>query len=229
MHGIKERFRRWKLQRKSPDDIFTRYWRVNKWGDRDSRSGKGSNLAATQALRERLPDFIAHLGIEGFLDLPCGDCFWISQVDLGVGHYTGGDIVAPLIEENRRRHARPGVSFEVIDLIKGPIPRHDLIFTRDCLVHLSTPHLMAAIRNMKASGSTWLLTTTYPGRGANEEIETGQWRALDLTRPPFDFPPPSAVLPEGQEHVRGQGLAKSLGLWRISDLPDYPSRDEAPE
>lgn len=221
MTGLRDRLRRWKLRRKTPSEIFTRYWRHNKWGDSDSRSGKGSNLAATETLRQQLPGFIAPLGIRSFLDLPCGDWFWMAHVDLGVAHYTGGDIVAPLIEENRRRHARPGVSFEVIDLIQGPIPQHDLVFTRDCLVHLSTPHLMAAIRNIKASGATWLLTTTYPGLGTNDEIETGQWRSLDLVRPPFNFPPPAALLAEGQEQERGQGPKKSLGLWRVTDLPDF--------
>lgn len=223
MTGLRDRIRRWKLRRRTPAEIFTRYWRNNKWGDADSRSGKGSNLVATEELRRQLPAFLADRGISTLLDLPCGDHFWMSRVDLGGIAYTGGDIVAPLIEENRRRYARPGVAFQVIDLITGPIPRHDLIFTRDCLVHLSTAHLMAAIRNIKASGSDWLLTTTYPGLGTNDEIETGQWRSLDLVKPPFAFPPPVDLLAEGQEQERGQGPKKSLGLWRVADLPDFPA------
>ena len=68
MTGLRDRLRRWKLRRKTPSEIFTRYWHRNKWGDSDSRSGKGSNLAATETLRQQLPGFIAPLGIRSFLD-----------------------------------------------------------------------------------------------------------------------------------------------------------------
>ena len=218
---IKEKLRRWKLSGRAPGDVFTAYWRNNKWGDPESKSGRGSNLEATQALRPQLPPLMARLGVRSFLDLPCGDYYWMKHVDLGVARYTGGDIVAPLIAENRARYARDGVDFQVIDLIAGPIPRHDLIFTRDCLVHLSTAHVQAALRNIKASGSEWLLTTHYPGLGGNEEIATGQWRAIDLQAAPFGLPAPVETIVEGQEQVRGQMPGKTLGLWRVADLPDF--------
>ena len=221
MGRIKEAIRKWKLKGRSPADVFTGYYRNNKWGDEESRSGKGSNLVATEELRRTLPGFIADLGLKSFLDLPCGDYFWMSRVELGVPRYTGGDIVPDLIAENRKLYARDGVAFEVLDLIKGPLPRHDLVFCRDCLVHLSTDHVQAALGNIKASGAEWLLTTTYPGRGLNEEISTGQWRAVDLEKPPFSLPAPERLLAEGQEAEKGQGPKKSLGLWRVRDLPDF--------
>lgn len=221
MGRIKEAIRKWKLARKSPSDVFGKYYRSNKWGDEESRSGKGSNMGATQELRQLLPPLVAELGIQSFLDLPCGDYYWMAQTDLGVAQYTGGDIVPEMIEANRKAHGRDGVDFAVIDLIQGPIPRHDLIFTRDCLVHLGTDHVRAALRNIKASGSTWLLTTTYPGTGTNDEISTGQWRSVDLQKPPFDLPAPERMIAEGMEHERGQGPNKMLGLWRVADLPEF--------
>lgn len=219
MGRIKEAIRRWKLAGKAPSDVFTRYYHTNKWGDEESRSGKGSNLAATEELRSSLPALVAELGVESFLDLPCGDYHWMARTDLCVAQYTGGDIVPDLIADNRERYAKEGVCFEVIDLIEGPIPKHDLVFVRDCLVHLSSAHVIAALRNIKASGATWLLTTTYPGTGTNEEISTGQWRTVDLERPPFALPKPERLIEEGQEHVKGQMPNKMLGLWRVADLP----------
>lgn len=218
---FKEAIRKWKLGRKAPRDVFSGYYKTNKWGDDESRSGKGSNLAATEGVRALLPPLLSELNIQSMLDLPCGDYHWMRHVDLGIESYTGGDIVEDMIAENARQHARDGVAFQVIDLIEGPIPTHDLIFTRDCLVHLSSDHVKAAIRNIKASGSTWLLTTTFPDRGQNDEISTGQWRLIDLQKPPFDLPQPHKLIPEGNEHVRGQGKNKMLGLWRVSDLPDF--------
>lgn len=219
MGRIKEAIRRWKLRGRRPADVFADYYRENKWGDSDSRSGKGSNLIATQELRRLLPPFLAKLQIHSMLDLPCGDYFWMSQVDLGVPVYTGGDIVPELIAANRAAYGRAGVSFDVLDLIEGPLPRHDLVFCRDCLVHLSTDHIRAALRNIRASGAEWLLTTTYPGRGLNEDISTGQWRAIDLEKHPFSLGPPAQLLAEGMEAEKGQGPKKSLGLWRVADLP----------
>ena len=44
---------------------------------------------------------------------------------------------------------------------------------------------------MARSGIPYLLTTTFPGAAANEEIVTGDWRVLNLEAPPFGLPPPS--------------------------------------
>ena len=68
MGRIKDAIRRWKLGRKTPDQVFSSYYRSNKWGDGDSRSGKGSNLESTSELREKLPALVKELGIESFLD-----------------------------------------------------------------------------------------------------------------------------------------------------------------
>ena len=221
MGRFKEAIRKWKLGRRSPSNVFQSYYLKNKWGDGESRSGKGSNMGATQELRALLPPLMANLEVKTFLDLPCGDYYWMQHVDLGVDHYTGGDIVPDMIAANTAEHARDGVSFEVIDLIQGSIPRHDLILTRDCLVHLSEAHVKKAVANIKASGSTWLLTTTFPNLGTNEEIATGQWRRIDLQKPPFGFPAPDSMIAEGMEYEKGQGPDKMLGLWRIANLPDW--------
>lgn len=218
---LKSRFRSWKLSKQDPSQIFSKYYRTNKWGDPDSRSGKGSNLHTTQSVREALPKMVKSLDADSFLDLPCGDYFWMRTVDLSVSKYTGGDIVSDLIAENQKQYGREGVTFEVINLIEGPVPRHDIVFTRDCLVHLSNAHVIDALRNIKASGSMWLITTTNPTVPSNEDIATGSWRALDLTKPPFSFGAPEFIIDESMSGVKGSRSDKSLGVWRISEIPDY--------
>lgn len=47
---------------------------------------------------------------------------------------------------------------------------------------------------------------------------TGDWRPLNLERPPFNFPPPAELLAEGCTEAEGRFLDKSLGLWAIKDL-----------
>ncbi len=222
---LRTRLRQRQLSRQAPAEIFSAYARRNKWGDKSSLSGKGSNLESTAQLRELLPPLLHELGARTIVDVACGDFFWMAHVDLLGITYLGGDIVPELIERNRVEHQRDGVAFEVIDLIKGPVPRADVVFVRDCLVHLSTAHAKAALQNIRASGSTYLLTTTFPETGTNAEIATGQWRAIDLTKAPFNLPEPLRQIAEGQEELKGQAADKMLGLWRISELPDFEGAD----
>lgn len=215
---LKNAIRRRRLTGRDPVDIFAEYAATNKWGDKDSLSGRGSNLETTAHLRSLLPDLLRDLEAASLLDVPCGDFFWMRHVDLAGVAYTGGDIVPELVARNAATFARKGVNFAVIDLLAGPIPKADVIFVRDCLVHLSNDHVRQALSNIAASGGTWLLTTTFPDTGTNADIATGEWRPIDLTRPPFNLPPPHRLLAEGQVHLKGQQPDKMLGLWRISDI-----------
>ena len=213
------KLRAWKLSRRSPESVFSSYFVNNKWGDPESKSGKGSNLASTAELRPQLEALIKELGATSFLDVPCGDYFWIQHVDMSGASYTGGDIVPEMIAENQSRYGKDGVNFEVIDLIKGPIPAADIIFVRDCLVHLSNEHIAAALGNIRASGGKYLLTTVFVNVPENEDISTGQWRELDLRKAPFNLPEPERFVDEGAADVLGQQAGKMLGLWKLADIP----------
>lgn len=215
---LQTRIRAWKLSRRSPQSVFSRYYTNNKWGDPESKSGKGSNLNSTAELRPQLEALIKDLGITSFVDVPCGDYFWMQHVDMTGVAYTGGDIVPEMIAENQTKFGKDGVSFQVVDLIKGPVPKADMVFTRDCLVHLSNEHVAAALANIRASGSTYLLTTVFVNAPENVDISTGQWRELDIRKAPFNLPEPDRFIDEGAADVRGQRSGKMLGLWKISDL-----------
>jgi hypothetical protein len=201
--------------------VFAGVLRSNAWGDEESVSGPGSNRAYSAAIRRALPPLLRELGVRVFLDLPCGDFFWMKEVDLeaaGVERYVGADVVPELIERNVRRYSQPGRTFLRLDLTRDPLPRADLVLCRDCLVHLSFEDAFRALANLKRSGSRYLLTTTFPGRGDNPDIPTGHWRPLDLQAAPFRLPPPLRVVSEEYDGDEGRYRDKSLGLWRISDL-----------
>lgn len=200
-------------------EVFQRIYRERAWGASESASGWGSSMEQTAELRHALPLLLAQLGVQSILDVPCGDFHWMQHVDLGVEEYIGGDIVPELIEEARHRYARPGRRFLLMDLCHQELPRADLILCRDALVHLSFADIASALRNFRRSGSSYLLTTTFPLRTANTDIATGQWRTLNLQLPPFHFPPPLRIVLEKCSESGGAYADKSLGLWRISDLP----------
>lgn len=219
LKSLRRRRRERRLALESAEETFTRYYRRNTWGDRESVSGKGSNLAVTAALRDTLPDVFRAFGVSSVLDVPCGDFNWMSHVDLTGISYTGGDIVADLISANTRKYGTQGIAFAVVDLMETNLPRVDLVFTRDCLVHLSLADAARAVANIRKSGSTYLMATTFPDTPANTDILTGQWRALDLCKTPFNFPPPLRLVDEEFRIAAGQHSDKSMGIWKIADLP----------
>ena len=75
-----------------------------------------------------------------------------------------------------------------------------------------------ALRNICDSGSTYLMTTSFPGRRKNEDIVTGQWRPLNLEVAPVAFPAPLRIVNEGCTEGDGAFRDKSLGLWRVDDV-----------
>ncbi len=213
----KQRRRERRLLAMTPEDVFGTIYRHNKWGGKQSMSGKGSDLDQTAHLIESLPILLRQYEVGSILDIPCGDFNWMQHVDLSGVHYIGADIV-PEIIANNQKYEKDGIDFQVLNLTEDPLPTVDLIHVRDCLVHLSFEHALAAIQNIKKSGSKWLLTTTFPNEIENEDIVTGQWRRLNLEKSPFDFPSQSAMLNEQYFEDNHDHNDKSLGLWRIADL-----------
>jgi len=196
---------------------FTKIHRKVIWGSNESVSGRGSQLDQTALLRQELPRLFERYSIKSVLDIPCGDFNWMKETNLPVETYIGADIVASLIEQNNSRYGGAGRKFVKLDLTRDALPCCDLIFCRDVLVHFSFRDIQHALRNMKASGSRFLLTTTYGDRESNVDIFSGEWRALNLQAAPLRFPPPLELV---NEHCPNPGEQdKSLALWRFQDLP----------
>jgi hypothetical protein len=196
--------------------VFEHAYRHNIWAGRESRSGVGSGLSATRALRAELPSLIRYLHVTSLLDIPCGDFQWMRRVELGAVHYIGADIVPDLIAANQREHSSELREFRVLDLTADELPTVELVLCRDCLVHLSFKLLWRALANVKRSGARYLLTTTHPGQKKNLDVRTGAWRPVNLNAPPFDFPPPVRLINEGS----CEGYPdKSIGLWAVEDIP----------
>jgi hypothetical protein len=200
---------------------FERIQRTNLWGAATSVSGLGSEDRATAGIRETLPGFLQRLGARSLLDAPCGDAGWIGSMQLEID-YTGIDIVPSLIAANSARAARGELRgrFLVADITRDSLPRCDLILCRDCLVHLSFRNTARAISRFRASGAQFLLVTTFPEWEDNRDCEDGDWRALNMTKPPFDWPAPRGLIDERCEEGGGGWRDKSLGLWRLDELPD---------
>ena len=227
LQPILHRFRAWCYRRsigqqdfsgKTVQEIFTETFRNRYWRSRKSVSGRGAELGQTRILRAELPALLRRFGIRSLLDLPCGDLNWIQHVDLQEIKYTGGDIVEALVAQNRERYGNDMRTFLQLDLLSDPLPAADCVLIRDCLVHFSLEHIRQALDNLRRSGIPYLLTTSFPNTPANEDIQTGHWRTINLQKAPFFFPEPLAILNEGCTEENGAFADKSLCLWKTDFL-----------
>ncbi|MDX2302067.1 MAG: class I SAM-dependent methyltransferase [Microscillaceae bacterium] len=205
---------------KSQQDIFTEIYQSNYWGDSESISGMGSNLEQTAAIRKELKILFEKFSITSILDIPCGDFNWMKEVDLQKIAYTGADIVEAIVHQNQEKYAQKAqIRFELLNLTEDSLPAVDLILCRDCLVHFSYEDFFKALQQIKTSQSKYLLTTTFtnPNR-YNFDIQTGDWRVLNLEKAPFHFPKPIDLINEQCSEGNGAYSDKCLGLWRIDQL-----------
>lgn len=208
----------WKFRRMGAEEVFTHIFRRNYWGGVASISGSGSDAFQARVLVRELPGLLRTLGVTSLLDIPCGDFEWMRTIDLGSVAYVGADIVPELVHRNRVTHSSSQREFVRLDLLRDALPGVGLVLCRDCLVHFSLADIRRALTNISASGSRYLLTTTFTGRSSNADITTGQWRPINLEAPPFCLPPPLQIIDEQCTEEDGAYRDKSLGLWEISAL-----------
>lgn len=203
---------------------FTEIYHENLFGGRVSRSGKGSDLEQTEEVRKWLPDLVKRREIGRFLDAPCGDLFWMRHLDFGDTRYVGIDIVEDLIEKNKAEFGPCGREFLCANLATDSLPGTDMIFCRDCLVHLSFEETFEVLRRFRETEAEYLVTTTFVDRDENLDLydQNGLdriWRVLNLQLALFHFPDPLELLDEKCSESGGAYADKSLGVWHLQELP----------
>lgn len=201
--------RRYGDRRPTNRERFTTVYEGGSWVVGESVSGPGSERGSGSVAHagRLLHRFIPELGVRSIADVPCGDFNWMGEVLQAhpTVDYVGCDIVDGLIARNRVVH--PERTFIALDVVTEVPPRADLILCKDLINHLYERDVRAALRNMAASGSTWLLITSNTGY-QNQELDLlapGSSRELDLAAPPYDLPPP----------VYGDHY---LSLWRLEEV-----------
>ena len=201
--------------KRTPQEVFTAYYKGNTWNSEESISGPGSEIEQTATIITEIPKLIGRFNICSILDIPCGDFNWMKQINLEGINYTGADIVEDLIARNNQKFEH---EFLTLDLTADKIPKKDMVLVRDCFVHLSNAMVFSALNNILLSESKYLLTTTFTDRKENVDIIVGDWRPINFQVPPFNFPKPLAVINENCTEEEGIYADKSLAIWSVSDL-----------
>ena len=180
------------LSLSSPKERFSEIYKNNLWSSSESGSGEGSEILYTEPLRKWLIENIKLLEIKTFVDAPCGDFNWMKLVLPKVNiNYIGLDIVESVIDKNKINYAADNIKFEISNICEDKLPDCDLIMVRDCLFHLSYEDINRFLTNLSNTNYKYLLTTTHTVEKdfKNSNINTGDFRLIDLFGPPFNFDP----------------------------------------
>lgn len=201
---------------------FTKVYNKNLFHGESSISGQGSDLKQTETLRIDLKFLLGKVGAKSLLDIPCGDFYWMSQVDLNEISYTGGDIVEDMVIKLNLEYQNASRKFKVINLVSEVPSINDVIFCRDLFVHLSNKDIKKCLNNIVLSGSKYLFTTTFTRDERNKDLSVFKrgvkWRTINLELPPWNFPKPKYLLNENCTEGNGAYAGKSIAIWEIKDL-----------
>jgi hypothetical protein len=136
----------------------------------------------------------------------------MREVALGYP-YVGVDIVASVIEANNSAFADDAHGFAVRNAITDELPDGEAVLCRDMLFHLSLADGLRALRNILAKDRRFLIVTTDAVTDVNGDIITGDYRARNLRRAPFNFPEPIETIDDSLVEPM-----RSIGVWRAQDV-----------
>ena len=181
-------------------DVFNDIYRRNLW---KVGSGTGSMPQYARSYMGYLQNFLRTNRIASVLDLGCGDWQFSRHLDWTGITYTGID-VSSVVLESTRSFARPGVSFLEMDAARDTLPAAELLLAKDVLQHWPNEDVQRFLPQLSRFRLA-LITNGFPptsqGR-LNADIRAGDFRPIDLSRPPF-------------------GLKGSFVHWYQSDEPKF--------
>ena len=200
-------------------DIFKDIYVKNTWSSKESVSGSGSELSQTVKLRSELCEFIREENVLKIVDAPCGDFNWMKDILPEDVEYLGVDIVEDIINNNKQLY--PKYKFEVGNILNYSFPKSDLILCRDCLVHMRFKDISTFFTHLIDFDFTYLAVTNFiDDKRLNKDISTGEWRALNFYKSPFNFPKPYFNVVEECTEFQGYYSDKSLSIFTKEQLKD---------
>lgn len=172
---------------------FTQIYDDKVWGigsGGQGTSGGGSTMSATVAYRAFLQDFLEQHGVKTVVDAGCGDWEFSSAMDWTGIDYTGFDVVPSVIAEDQKKYGSPSIRFQTADIVRTELPPADLLICKDVLQHLPTEDVLAFLAQLPKYKDALITDTVdkHTLSAENGDIQPGQFRLLDLTKPPYSVP-----------------------------------------
>lgn len=174
------------------EKIFTRIYERATWGKNEKGvgfSGGGSLLKNAEPYIDFLEDFIKINGIRTVVDAGCGDWEFSKYVDWSEVQYIGYDIVASVIENNRKSYIAPNIQFVHANFLEVELPSADLLVCKHVLQHLSVKDIRKMVKQLPKF--KYCLITNQVEKETlssdNLDIYSGGSRKLDLSKPPYSL------------------------------------------
>lgn len=199
-------------------EVFSEIYNRKYWGNSESISGGGSTLEYTKNIRKEIPLLLNQLGIKHIYDAPCGDFNWFQNIQWAEPPiYLGADIVEEIIKNNTEQYANSHIKFIQKNIITDAppnLPSLSIWICRDCLFHLPLESAHAVLEKFLDSGIDYLLTSTHSNVKVNTQINVGDFRLIDLTKSPFNLPPPKHKITD----FIGDHAERYLALWSKKEV-----------
>ncbi len=208
---------------------FNLIYKTNFWSSNESVSGYGSELKNTINIEKEIINIIKKYQIKSILDAPCGDFNWVKNILDKELSYIGGDIVQEIIDNNIRKFKSNNIKFIKLDITDESLPDSDLMICRDCLIHLSFQSIKLFFENFRKSNINYLLLTTYKMKDTTKEIDNldipdGEYREIDLSKPPFYLPKPLEEILDKEEFNKNSGFNCYLNLYTKNQIQNLKIR-----
>ena len=164
---------------------FEDIYHKNRWG---YGSGKGSLPRHTRGYASMMQSFMRDHGIGPVVDLGCGDWQFSRLIDWRPVQYYGLDIVRSVIDHNIRHFSMPNIEFRLFSGDFGKLPDADLLISKDVLQHWSNQSIAAFLPTLQRYRYSLITNCVNPkGETENVDVEDGEYRYLDIRRPPFNI------------------------------------------
>ena len=181
------------------DEKYDIIFKENLWDTLETHPGYGSQKNTTNVIRKYLPKIIKKYNIKTLLDCPCGDFnymrFIIDKLPI---KYFGVDICKNLIDINKKNYLH---NFSYMNCIEDKITSYDLIIMKDLLNHLSFNEIIKVFKNIKNSGSKYLLLNTdnIKKNKLNFKAYAPLWLKINWELYPYSFKIIEKYLSDGRD------------------------------
>jgi SAM-dependent methyltransferase len=146
-------------------------------------SGWGSQPEYNRRYRRFLERFLVYNRVGSVVDFGCGDWAFSRLVNWHGASYLGLDCVPAVIGRNKELYERGNVRFQVQEFGDYRFPPCDLLIVKDVMQHWSNERVLQFLPFTRQT--PFVLLVNDFRWGENVDIADGQYRHLDLTRPPF--------------------------------------------
>ena len=170
---------------------FEDVYRNATWGTNGTdagRSGLGSTMKATAVYRTFLQEFMKDHDTKSVVDAGCGDWESTQAIDWKGIDYKGYDIVESVVEKDKKLFEKPNIHFFTADIVETELPPADLLIVKQVLQHLPNAWVAKFLRQLPKYKHVLIMNSvsTSTLSSDNPDIKPGEFRLLDLTKPPFN-------------------------------------------